>query len=267
MRTLLPLLGATGLVLMLSGSGVGRRIEGTHRRRVLPFRRIAASVLLFVVSDIVILALSRITALALIAGIGASSIPFVLHGARLRRRARTSRAQWPEVIQDLVSIVRSGASLPEAWMRLSERDFPGISEHLVAATSVYRSSGSFVLCLDDARRRIRDPIAEHVLLALKVAYEVGGTDLVPALRSLSESVAADLATRQEVEARWSWTVTSARVAAAAPWVVLLLMLTRPETVRAYSTSGGAAVLLMAALTSAAGYLLMLRAARLPEQRA
>ena len=267
MRTLIPLLGATGVLLIASGLGTGTSRNGERAKVALrfPIRRIAASLGTFAVTGSVVLAGTQLASLALIAGSGAACIPFVLHASLLKRRARASRAQWPDVIQELVSIVRSGSSLPEAWMRLGERDFPGISEHLVAATATYRSSGSFVVCLDDARDRLRDPIAAHVLLAIKIAYEVGGTDLVPALRTLADSVAADLATRQEIESRWSWTVSSARVAAAAPWVVLLLLLSRPETVRAYATPGGAWVLLLAAVMSAAGYLLMWRAARLPEQ--
>ena len=267
MRALIALMGASGLLLMLSGSEIGKsdgRV-GKRPRLHVPFGRIAAGLGSGAFAAVVILSLTQVGSLALIAGSGASSIPFVRHAARKKRRARASRAQWPDVIQELISIVRSGSSLPEAWMRLGERDFPGISEHLVAATATYRATGSFLVCLDDARDRLRDPIAEHVLLALKVSYEVGGTDLIAALRTLADSVAADLTTRQEVEARWSWTVSSARVAAAAPWVVLLLMLSRPETVRAYSSSGGAAVLLFAAFATAVGYLLMLRAARLPEQ--
>lgn len=267
MRAVVTLLGTAGLLLIISGTVVGDEMRGRAKPRlVIPFRRTVASVALFVTAAFIILTATRLTAFAFIAGLGASGLPFVLHASRRRARVRASRAQWPEVIQEIVSIVRSGSSLPEAWVRIGERDFPGLSEHFVAATSVYRSSGSFVLCLEEARIRLNDPVAEHVILALKVAYEVGGTDLVPSLRALADFVAADLATRQEIEARWSWTVSSARVAAGAPWVVLLLMLSRPETVRAYSTSGGAAVLFFAAFATAAGYLLMLRAARLPERR-
>lgn len=265
MRVLVSLAAVTGLCLLASGLA-GEQTTGPSKRSLsIPLARVAASVCLFFFVGFVILGMSRVATLAFLAGVGAASAPFIAYSSKRRRRARASRAQWPDVIHDLVSIVRSGASLPEAWIRLGQRNFPGITEHLVASTSVYRSTGSFALCLDDARARLRDPIAEHVLLALKVTHEVGGTDLVPALRTLAHSVAADLATRQEVEARWAWTVSSARVAAAAPWLVLLVMLARPETARAYSTAGGAAVLFAAALMTAAGYLLMLRAARLPEQ--
>jgi tight adherence protein B len=43
------------------------------------------------------------------------------------------------------------------------------------------------------------------------------------LRALSGYLREDLRTRGELESRQAWTVNAARLAVAAPWVVLLLM--------------------------------------------
>jgi tight adherence protein B len=211
--------------------------------------------------------LTRIPMLALIASSVAAWAPFGVRRARAFRRAVAVRDQWPDVIEELISMVRSGTALPEAWVRLSAREFPGIAETVSASVAVYEATGSFSHAMREARRSFADPVADHVLLSLEVAHEVGGTDLVPVLRTLAASVNAEMSVRKEVTARWSWTVSSARIAAAAPWVVLLLMLSRAETVRAYSTPAGATVLAGAALASLAGYRLMLWAARLPTKRA
>jgi tight adherence protein B len=110
-----------------------------------------------------------------------------------------------------------------------------------------------------------DPIADRVCAALVLAHQVGGTDLVRVLRTVGDFVRDDLRTRKEIEARWSWTVTAARVAAAAPWAVLLIMGTRAEAAAAYSSPGGAIVIAVGGLATLVGYRLMLRAARLPEE--
>jgi tight adherence protein B len=102
--------------------------------------------------------------------------------------------------------------------------------------------------------------------ALTLTYEVGGTELVRVLRSLSDFVREDLRVRKEIEARWSWTVTAARTAAAAPWLVLLMMASRPEAAAAYNSSIGAVVIGGGAIATIVGYRLMLRAARLPDER-
>jgi len=111
-----------------------------------------------------------------------------------------------------------------------------------------------------------DPVADRVVTVLVLAHEVGGTDLVRVLRTLGDFVREDLKVRQEIEARWSWTVTAARVAAAAPWLVLVMMSTRPETATAFSSPSGVLVILMGAAATGLGYALMLRAARLPTER-
>ena len=67
-----------------------------------------------------------------------------------------------------------------------------------------------------------------------------------------------------MEARQSWTVNGARLAAAAPWVVLALLSTRPETAEAFNSVLGVVVLSIGAGASAAAYVLMVRLGRLPE---
>ena len=64
----------------------------------------------------------------------------------------------------------------------------------------------------------------------------------------------------------SRTVNAARLAVAAPWIVLLLMSSQPAAVRAYDTTEGAAVLLGGLAVSVAAYRLMLRLGALPEPR-
>jgi tight adherence protein B len=72
-------------------------------------------------------------------------------------------------------------------------------------------------------------------------------------------------TRSELEARQSWTVNAARLAVAAPWIILMLLATRPEAVAAYNTASGAAVLLGGLVVSLVCYRLMLRIGSLPEE--
>ena len=94
---------------------------------------------------------------------------------------------------------------------------------------------------------------------------MGGRDLGALLRSLSRMLREDMRTRGELEARQSWTVNGAKVAVAAPWLVLALLSTRPQAAAAYATATGALVLLGGAVASAVAYWLMLRLGRLPEE--
>lgn len=201
-----------------------------------------------------------------VAGLLGAWLPAAVDSGRARRRARESRAAWPDALASLIASIRAGVSLPAAISELAERSSPAIAPGFVAFRATYRATGSFSSGLESLRTRLGDPIADRVAVALGIAHEVGGGDLVRVLRTLSDQVRSDIHLTAEIESRWSWTVTAARVAAAAPWIVLVLMLTRPEGSEAYASPAGSAVLAAGALSTLVGYQLMLRAGRLPEER-
>ena len=61
-------------------------------------------------------------------------------------------------------------------------------------------------------------------------------------------------------------MNAARLAVAAPWVVLLLLGTQSTTVSAYDSSGGVVLLALGAVVCVVAYRVMLRIGRLPEER-
>ncbi len=85
------------------------------------------------------------------------------------------------------------------------------------------------------------------------------------LKTLSQFLRDDSRTRAEMQARQSWTVTGARLAVAAPWVVLALLATRPETAQAYNSATGTLLLLAGLAVSLVAYSAMKRIGRLPAE--
>ena len=112
---------------------------------------------------------------------------------------------------------------------------------------------------------VADPIADRVVTTLVLAHRVGGRELGRVLRTLAEFLREDLATRREIEARQSWTVIAARVSASAPWLVLVLVASRPQGAQAFDSPAGMAVLVAGAGVTMVGYRLMVRLGRLPEE--
>jgi tight adherence protein B len=194
--------------------------------------------------------------------VGCSPVIYVRRRARLRRSRL--RDLWPDVVDNVTSGIRAGMSLPEALSAVAVRGPAELRPAFAAFSEDYRLTGRFNECLDRLKVSLSDPVADRLIESLRIAREVGGSDLGRLLRTLSRFLRDDARARAEIEARQSWTVNAAKLAAAAPWLVLLLLSTRPESVQAYATPTGALVLLVGALVTALAYWLMLRLGRLAE---
>lgn len=211
-----------------------------------------------------VLGATRSPAIAACFGLMAVTAPMSLVRSRARRRRHRLREVWPEVVDHLASGVRAGLALPEAVAQLADRGPLALRDPFRAFAEDYRATGRFGDCLDDLKTRLADPVADRLVEALRITRDVGGTDLGRLLRTLALFLREDARTRGELEARQSWTVNAARLAVAAPWIVLALIGTRPEAAQAYNSVTGAIVLVTGAGASVIAYRLMIRLGRLPD---
>jgi tight adherence protein B len=216
-----------------------------------------------VIVTVVVVAVSRSAVIGFAFGCFAAYAPAAFVKMRQRQRQSELRAVWPEVVDNLVSAVRAGLSLPEAVGQLGSRGPEPLREPFRQFADDYRASGRFGDCLDRLKARLADPVADRIVESLRLAREVGGSDLGRLLRTLSQFLREDARTRAELETRQGWTVNAARLALAAPWAVLSLLALRPDAVAAYDSAAGLLVLAVGAAVSIAAYRLMLRLARLP----
>ncbi|MGG5260819.1 type II secretion system F family protein [Phycicoccus avicenniae] len=196
----------------------------------------------------------------------AGGLPVAVVRRRARRRRARLRDLWPEAVDNITSAVRAGLALPEALGQLGERGPEELREPFARFADDYRLTGRFSDCLDRLKARLADPVGDRLVESLRIAREVGGSDLGRLLRTLSGFLREDARTRAELETRQSWTVNAARLAVAAPWFVLAMLSTNPESVAAYATGVGAGVLLVGAAVTAVAYALMVRIGRLPEDQ-
>ena len=233
--------------------------------RTSPTMFVLGSLGLGLLIGLVFLGMSRAWPVALAFSAIFTAIPFLIISSRARNRRTRLREVWPEAVDTLVSGVRAGMSLPEALTNLGERGPEAVRPQFRAFATDYAASARFDSSLDRLKTRFADPVADRIVEALRLAHEVGGTDLGTLLRSLSQMLREDMRTRGELEARQSWTVNGAKVAVAAPWLVLALLSSRPQAAAAYATTAGAVVLLIGAVVSVIAYRLMLRLGRLPEE--
>lgn len=186
--------------------------------------------------------------------------------SRARRLQRSRRQLWPDVCDLLVASVRSGMSLPDAVAALGEVGPPPLRQAFGLFASDVAASGHFDSSALRLKARLADPVADRIIEALRMARQVGGTELTAVLRALSASVRADAGLRAEIEARQSWIRGAATLGVVAPWVILGLLSLRPEGAEAYSSPEGVVVILLGAGVSVVAFRLMVGIGRLPEPR-
>lgn len=245
---------------------VERRLGEAGLAHVAPRSLLALSTAAGSVTLIVAAGLTGVLPIGLVAGAAASYLPFAVLGGRARRRRREFAEVWPEAVDDLASAVRAGMSLPDAVAALAVRGPDALRPAFEAFALDYQVSGRFGECLDRLKTRLSDPVGDRVVEGIRIAREVGGGELGRLLRNLSGYLREDLRTRSELEARQAWAVNGARVAAAAPWIVLLVMSTQPSVIARYQSTGGTIVLGVGAACCVVAYRLMLRLGRLPAER-
>jgi tight adherence protein B len=270
----------TGLLLVWQGAAsapksaqpparLTQRLEDLiHRAGI---ENITAAALLWLIglcgltAVIVMLLVSHTLPVALAFGVIAGYAPIALLRTRAARRRRELADVWPEAVDNLASAVRAGLSLPEALSQLGERGPPVLRPPFDAFGREYQASGRFGVCLDRLKQRLSDPVGDRVVEALRIAREVGGGDLGRVLRALSGFLRDDARTRSELEARQAWVVNGARLAAAAPWVVLLVLSFQPEVIGRYRSGAGVLVLAVGAALSLIAYRSMVAIGKLPDE--
>lgn len=227
---------------------------------------VAVSIILAAATAALVFALVPVGVIAVLAALVAVALPTMAVGWRARARRAAARIVWPDVVDHLVSAVRSGLALPDSVATLAQAGPTATRAAFSDFAADYRSTGNFGAALDRAKAAIADPVADRIIEILRMSREVGGSELTLVLRNLGSYLRQDAAVRLEVEARQSWVLNAARLGVAAPWIVLLLLVARPEAAAAYNSSTGTVVILGGLLVSVIAYRVMLGIGKLPEER-
>lgn len=227
---------------------------------------VAVAALLTVVGGALAQAVLAIPVLTVVAGVlGGALLPLLIRARATRRRA-ANRAVWPDVVDHLVASVRAGMSLPESVGALAELGPAATRSAFASFDDDYRRTGNFSLCLDRLKASLADPVADRILETLRMAREVGGSDVTAVLRGLAGYLREDAALRAEVVARQSWIRNAARLGVAAPWLLLIVLASRRETLVAYDSPAGTVLIIAGVIVTIVAYQAMIALGRLPEER-
>lgn len=226
----------------------------------------ALTVVLGCVGGAVGWALTSVFALSLILALVAAGTPWMVAAAKASSARRALRNQWPDVVDAVISAIRSGSNIPDAVMSLSAFSSPAISVPASLFAQDYRATGNFSLAAADLKSRWAHPNGDRIIETLRLGRDVGGSDITTVLSALGSHLRTESAVRQEVEARQGWIRLAARIGVAAPWIVLLLLSTRPEATTAYNSGVGIVVISIGFVVSLLAYKIMSAVGYLPEEK-
>lgn len=247
-----------------TGGRVHRLLQAAGYAHTAPGRLVVACVLAAVLAGAIAWVVTGVPAAALVAAIAGGGAPVVWLQSRARRLRRSRRALWPDVCDLLIASVRAGMSLPDAVASLSASAPPPLRPAFARFAGDLAASGHFDSSILRLKTAVADPVCDRIIESVRMARQVGGTELTAVLRGLSSSVRAEASLRAEVEARQSWIRGAAVLGVVAPWVILVLLALRPEGAAAYSSPEGVGLILIGAAVSVVAYRIMLRIGRLPE---
>jgi tight adherence protein B len=222
------------------------------------------AVALFATSWLIFSSITKSSLLAFPIAAGLSLLPIFLQSQAEAKRHHQLIEVWPEIIDHIISGLRSGLSIAETVLALSERGPVLTRELFTKCSRRLKSSGNFSDAFDLIRLEFKDPIADQVCETLEISRRNGGRDTTVILRTLGDFVRNDIALRSEIRAKHGWIKNSAIIATLAPWILLLILSSQPTTIAAFSTATGVFVLIMGALMSIAGFLWMSRIGRIQE---
>jgi tight adherence protein B len=138
---------------------------------------LAVQVLCALVLGVIVVATTSTSAVAVcFAAFGFFGPVLVVQRMRQRRQVAL-RELWPEAVDNLASAVRAGLSLPEGLSALAQRGPEPLRAPCARFSAAYRASGRFGECLDALKNDLADPVRDRVCETLRVAREVGGSDL------------------------------------------------------------------------------------------
>lgn len=226
---------------------------------------LAATFFCALTAFLTVVLLTQAVPVALCFSLFAAALPWAALNWQASKRRAVLRELWPDAVDHLRSAVRAGMSLPEALSQLGQSGPEPLREPFAEFARDYRSGQTTELALQRLRERLADPVGDRIVVALKIAREVGGSDLGRLLSTLAGFLRENARTRSELEARQSWTRNAAKLAVAAPWIVVLLLSTQPEAAEAYRGMTGLAVLGAGLAISALCYRVMLRLGALPSE--
>ncbi len=218
-----------------------------------------------VLTYLVVYALTSLPIVSVMPAVVVATLPRAYYGRRRAQRLIEVQQAWPDGLRDLISSVRSGASLPTAVESLATFG-PVPLRNAFQGFTVYSRSLGFVPALEMVKSDISDPTSDRVIEVLILAYERGGMVVPQILSDLAEATTKDIWALEQIQTEALEQKINSRVVFVLPWLVLIAMTARSGAFREfYSTAMGVTVAVIGGVMSLIGIAIASRLGRQPPE--
>ena len=197
-----------------------------------------------VVQDLVgVWVLSFATALAVMA------LEFEALGVRARRRASQIEHEWPSVIESLQSAAQSAMTILDSLRDISESSHLLVARDFAEVCEACDRGASLDLALERLKANFGLAICDLTIETLRLVNAAGGAGFVSALANQAAAIRERSLLNEQIQAKQGWVLGTAKIAVAAPWLIVLMLASRSENVASYNSLQGAGVLLAGLVAS------------------
>ena len=205
-----------------------------------------------VLAYLLVLAVTSLPLISAMPAVVVATLPRAYFGRKRARRLAEVQEAWPDGLRDLISSVRSGASLPTAIESLAGFG-PAPLRSAFQGFMVYSRSLGVVPALEMIKADLADPTSDRVIEVLILAYERGGAAVPEILSDLAETTTRDIWTLEQIRTEALEQKINARVVFVLPWFVLIAMTAQAGAFREfYSTAAGMTVAFIGGVMSLLG---------------
>lgn len=184
-----------------------------------------------------------------------------------RHSLRTAAVQeaWPDGLRDILSSIRSGASLARAVEEMAAFG-PEPLRQAFQGFGAYARSLGVVPALELIKEDLADSASDRIIEVLILTHERGGAAVPEILADLTRAATRDLWTAEEVKTEALEQKINSRVVFVLPWIVLIAMTARPGPFRDfYGTPTGIAVVALGGVLSLVGIVVASRLGASPAE--
>lgn len=240
-------------------------IEGAGLKRIGAGPVFIALLTLSVLVGLVSASATGITVFGFFLALGVLAFQFEAISLLAKARRRRMAKLWPEVIDSVHSAVVSGLSLSDAFDDLAIEGPKPVRHHFRDLTNSLDSGIAMESAIDFLKSNIGEVHADKFCEILRLSNESGAETLAFSLAQQSQNLRSDLTLAGQLEAKQSWVVGTAKIAVAAPWIVVALLSVRSENAQVYNSAGGMQILFVGFIICVVAYRLVNSLGMIPNQ--